>query len=65
MRKVIVVDATQIEEMIQESAETVFDQAVSMIKEHGVCYMRFTRKDGISLLDPKYNKQINGIISNA
>lgn len=65
MTKVIMVDMDQIESEATQKAEIVFDNAMDLLKEHGVCYFRLTVEDGMIILHPRYNAKINGVISDA
>lgn len=65
MPKVFVIDPNEIEEMMQQRAEDIFHDVVEITKKHGVCYLRFTKADGMAIINPKYNQQLNGVISDA
>lgn len=65
MTKVVMVDVNEIMEEADNRAEVVFDNAMDIIKAHGVCYFRFTLEDGMSIVHPRYNAKINGVISDA
>lgn len=61
-KNVFVID---IEKVAQQTADDLFEQAISVVNENGVCYLRFTREDGMVVLHPRYNSKINGVISDA
>lgn len=54
-----------LESMISLEAEMLLGSAFKIVNEHGVCYMRFTKEDGIVIIKPEYNKRINGVIADA
>lgn len=65
MTKVIMVDMDEISEQANIKAEAMFENALDLLKEHGVCYFRLTTDDGMIILHPRYNAKINGVISDA
>lgn len=65
MSNIYAIDPEKIEEIMQQRAEDLFQDVVELTKKHGVCFIRFTRADGMVVIDPKYNQQINGVISDA
>ena len=54
-----------IESMVNDKAENMFGDMLDIVKKHGVCYFRFTREDGIIIINPKYNAKLNGVIADA
>jgi hypothetical protein len=66
MKKVLIINSDEDQEsMAQDFAEAIFDRARELVREHGVCYFRFTREDGMLIIHPKHNKQITGVIADA
>lgn len=66
MPKMLLIDADKlVEQMISDRAEQVFDDALGVVEKHGVCYFRFTAQDGITIINPRFNKQLTGVISDA
>ena len=65
MTKTVIVDMDQISEMADMKAEAMFENALDLLKENGVCYFRLTTEDGMIILHPRYNSKINGVISDA
>lgn len=53
------------EQMMNEKAEQIFEDALGVVEKHGVCYFRFTAHDGITIIHPRFNKQLTGVISDA
>lgn len=53
------------ESSIVDEADRCLSNALDVVEKHGVCYLRFTRDDGIQVIDPRYYKKFNGIISDA
>lgn len=53
------------ESAVSDRAESMFEDMLEIVKKHGVCYFRFTREDGIIIVNPKYNAKLNGVISDA
>jgi hypothetical protein len=53
------------EQIINDKAEEVFSDALGVVEKHGVCYFRFTAQDGITIIHPRFNKQLTGVISDA
>lgn len=64
-KKVFVVDAEQMEELMHEHAENTLQSILDITKSCGVCYLRFTRDDGMEIINPKYNVRITGAIADA
>lgn len=64
-KKVFVVDAEHMEDLMQEHAEHTLQNILDITKSHGACYLRFTKDDGMEIINPKYNVRINGAISDA
>lgn len=62
MKKFLVVDQ---DSLIQDHADKLFDDVLDITLQHGVCFIRFTREDGMVVIDPRYNAKINGIIADA
>lgn len=65
MSKMLMVNINDIEESMVEHAEDIFNTVLKLTEQHGVCFMRFTRADGMVIIDPEYNQRINGVISDA
>lgn len=66
MPKMLLIDADKlIEQMISEKADEVLSDALGVVEKHGVCYFRFTAQDGITIIHPRFNKQLTGVISDA
>ena len=64
-KKVFVVDAEHMEELMHEHAENTLQNILDITKSYGACYLRFTKEDGMEIINPKYNARINGAISDA
>lgn len=62
MPKILEVD---MEDLVLQHSNAIFEKAVEIVHDHGVCYMRFTKEAGIELIKPEYNQRINGVIANA
>ena len=50
---------------IEIAAESAFNDMIAIVEKHGTCYFRFDPVHGLTIIDPKYNAQINGVISDA
>lgn len=65
MPKVMVFNIIPPEEESLSRAEDLFNTVLDVVKEHGVCFLRFTKADGMVIIEPKHNAKINGVISDA
>ena len=50
---------------IELAAEEAFNDMVAVVENHGTCYFRFDLVHGLTIIDPKYNAKINGVIADA
>lgn len=64
-KKIFVIDADEMEQIMQEHAENTMNTILNVVKKHGVCYLRFTKDEGMEIIEPKYNARINGAIADA
>ena len=62
MPKTLVID---MEQHAQMRADELFETALKVVEGHGVCFLRFTRADGMVIIEPKYYQRINGAIADA
>jgi hypothetical protein len=65
MPKVIVFNVMPSEEDSKAQAEKVFSMVLDLTDQHGVCFLRFTKSDGMVIIEPRYNARINGVIADA
>jgi len=66
MPKILMVDIDRLlESVINQKTEQVFDDAMSIVEKNGVCYFRFTANEGMSIIHPRFNKAISGVIADA
>jgi hypothetical protein len=49
----------------QTDSDLAFAKVLDLMEEHGVCYCRFTKEDGVQIISPRYNQRISGVISDA
>lgn len=64
-KKIMIIDAEEMDEIMQQHAEDTLHTIIDITKKHGVCYLRFTKEDGMEIIKPKYNERINGAICDA
>jgi hypothetical protein len=66
MPKIVMVEVDKLlESSTAEAADQCLSDVLSIVESHGVCYLRFTKEDGILIIQPRYYQKFNGIISDA
>jgi hypothetical protein len=66
MSKRIKVSFSQLLQSQGESdADLAFAKVLDVMDQHGVCYCRFTKEDGVQIINPRYNQRISGAIADA
>lgn len=66
MSKLLVLDMNKLlEDRAHLEADQMFAKVLELMEANGVCYCRFTRDDGVQIIDPRYNQRITGVIADA
>ena len=50
---------------IEAEAERAFNDMLGLTEQHGVCYFRFDLQNGLTIIDPRYNARLSGVIADA
>ena len=65
MHKILMMNPEDLENIMMQRANNIFENVVEITKKHGVCFIRFTKEDGMVIINPEYNSRINGAIADA
>ena len=66
MSKILMMNVDELlESEIAQRAQNTMQEMFTVTEKHGSCFLRFTKEEGLIVIDAKFNPKINGVIADA